>query len=365
MKSYLAKINGSLLLAILSTVVLYYGKPLLVPLFSAILLAMLMAPLCRRLDNKGWHRALSCLACVFLLLLVFLGMMGIMAGQIGGFIGNLEAVEERSKELLSETQTFVERRFEIPVAEQTAFLKQETANMGQLVRAYLTGAVRTSAQLLGGLIITLILTFLFLFHKEKYYRFFLRFTHGDDDARRHGVLNHIGQVAQHYLVGRAVSILMLFVLYALALLIIGIQNALLLAALAALFNIIPFLGPILAAVFPVAVALVTEPSITPAVWVLITFCLFQALDNYFVTPYFLGGEVSLSALTTIIGMIAGGFVWGVAGMILFIPLLSILKIIFDHLPGLEHYGALIGDEEEGKPGRKISDWLRKIRKRGR
>ena len=166
-------------------------------------------------------------------------------------------------------------------------------------------------------------------------------------------------VAQHYLVGRAISIITLFVLYAIALLIIGIENALLLAALAALFNIIPYLGPILAAVFPVMVALVTEDSNQPALWVFISVCVFQAIDNYFVTPYFLGGEVSLSALSTIIAMIVGGFVWGIPGMILFIPLLSIVKIIWDRIPGLEHYGQVIGDEGE-RPSKNIGAWFKKV-----
>jgi predicted PurR-regulated permease PerM len=129
--------------------------------------------------------------------------------------------------------------------------------------------------------------------------------------------------------------------------------------MAALVNIIPYLGPILAAVFPFLVALVTKQSMQPALWVLISFMLFQALDNYFVTPYFLGGEVSLSALATIISMICGGFLWGVAGMIFFIPVFSIVKIIFDQIPSLAHFGYLIGDQGS-KPSKHFSAWFRKL-----
>jgi predicted PurR-regulated permease PerM len=219
--------------------------------------------------------------------------------------------------------------------------------------------LRSSIQLLAGLIITLVLTFLFLFHKEKYFSFFLKFTAGDTQKQKEEVLNNIGRVSQHYLVGRAISIIMLFVLYAIALIIIGIKNALLLAAVAGIFNIIPYLGPILAALFPFLVALVTEDGYQPAIWVLVSFCLFQALDNYFITPYFLGGEVSLSALSTIVIMICGGLIWGIAGMILFIPMLSIAKIIFDNIPGLKHYGYLIGDDGS-RPMQNISTWFKKF-----
>ncbi|HYC30295.1 MAG TPA: AI-2E family transporter, partial [Chitinophagaceae bacterium] len=308
---------------------------------------------------RGWRRTFSCLACVFILLVIFLSMLGIMVGQVSSFAGNLQEFEQRTNELIVSAKAFVEKRFGIPAAEQTNFLQQQTENIGRFLRTYFTGALRSSLQLLAGLIITLVITFLLLFHKEKYYAFFLKLTPGSDATARKQVLDRIGQVAQHYLVGRAISIILLFVLYAIALIVIGIQNALLLAAVAALFNIIPYLGPILAALFPFLVALVTEPGYQPAIWVLVSFCLFQALDNYWVTPYFLGGEVSLSALTTIVSMICGGFLWGIAGMILFIPILSVVKIVLDHLPGLEHFGKVIGDEGP-PPSRNFGAWFKKI-----
>jgi predicted PurR-regulated permease PerM len=74
----------------------------------------------------------------------------------------------------------------------------------------------------------------------------------------------------------------------------------------------------------------------------------------------LGGEVNLSALSTILIIICGGFVWGIAGMILFIPLLSIVKIVFDHVPSLKPFGYLIGDPSNTKPTEAFKDWFKKI-----
>ena len=355
----LSRVNGVLFFFVFLTITLYYGKPVLVPFFFAIMLSMLMAPVCRWLDGKGLHRAVSCLICVLILFIIFLLMLGLLAGQASNFLRDLTLAEQRATELISSVQLFIERRFGVPASQQSEFIKNETQNAGEFLRNYLTGMLRSSVQTFAGLIITLVLTFLFLFHKEKYYSFFLKLTMGETRYQKEKILNSIGLVSQHYLVGRAISIITLFILYFIALLIIGIKNAFLLAAVAAIFNIIPFLGPILAAIFPFLIALVTEPGIQPAIWVLISFCLFQALDNYFVTPYFLGGEVSLSALSTIIIMLCGGFVWGIAGMILFIPMLSIAKIIFDHIPGLEHFGYVIGDQGN-KPSSDFSKWWRKL-----
>lgn len=357
MREQLLKINRTLLFFVLLTIVLYYGRQLLVPFTLAVLLAMLMAPLCRRLDNQGWHRAVSAGVCVFIVLIFFLLAIGIFAAQVTSFIKDISLIEQRTSELFARLQDFIANRFGIPVEQQSALIENQDG--GNMLQPYLKKFFSVSLQSFAGLVFTIILTFLFLYHKERYRNFFLRYAPGSTNEEKGTILQSISLVSQHYLVGRAFSIVGLFILYAIALLIIGINNALLLAGVSALFNIVPVIGPIVAAVFPFLVALVTEPGYQPAIWVLISFCLFQVLDNYYLTPHYLGGEVNLSAVATIVIMVCGGFIWGIAGMILFIPLFSIAKIIFDHVPGLQHYGFLIGNPN-ARPSKKVSEWFRKL-----
>jgi predicted PurR-regulated permease PerM len=104
--------------------------------------------------------------------------------------------------------------------------------------------------------------------------------------------------------------------------------------------------------------MVTESTIQPAIWVLVALIFIQAIDNYFVEPNVIGGEVRLTALSTILAIFMGGIVWGIAGMILFIPILGILKIIFNHVAKLKPYGYLIGDEGRS-PSSRIKEWFRK------
>lgn len=84
----------------------------------------------------------------------------------------------------------------------------------------------------------------------------------------------------------------------------------------------------------------------------------QALDNYFIEPSVIGGEVNLSALATIVSIVSGGFIWGIAGTILFIPLLAMVKIVCDHVENLKPFGFLIGDPQGNKPS-KVRVWLKK------
>jgi len=359
MREKLLKVNRGLFFFVLLTIVLYYGRPILVPLCLAILLAMLMAPLCRRLEERGWHRVASSALSVFVILLFFALAIGILAAQLSSFIRDISLIEHRTNELIATIQQYVEKKWGIPPSEQAELIKSRKNPGDTLLQPYLRTLFRSSLQTFAALVLTIILTFLFLYHRERYQAFFLRFTPGETREQKNEMLVNISMVSQRYLVGRAFSIIALFILYTIALVLIGINNALLLAGFAALFNIIPVIGPFFAAIIPFLVALVTEDSYQPAIWVLISFCVFQFIDNYYLTPHYLGGEVSLSAMSTIVIMICGGLTWGIAGMILFIPILSIAKIVFDYVPGLQHYSLLIGNPGK-RPSRKLGEWFRKL-----
>jgi predicted PurR-regulated permease PerM len=358
MRSLLFKFNQFLLLWILLTIVLYYGRIILIPIAFAALLSMLMAPVCRFLDKKNVHRTFSTLICILILLVVFVFFIVVIAVQVSNFVQDIPAIEARVNAIIASLHNYIENRFNIPVDEQKIILQRQVKKFGQSSRSFLTGFISGLSGLIINLVIILVFTFLFLFGKEKYYNFFLKIFPGTDNRKKKEIINKIGLVAQQYLTGRILSMAVLFILYLIALLIIGIENAFLLAAIAALVNIIPYVGPLLAGVFPFLVALVSYDSFSPAIWVVITFSIIQAIDNYFVTPFVMGGEVKLSALATIFIIICGGYIWGIAGMILFIPMLAIAKIIFDHIPGLEPYGFLIGNPTKESPSQQIKSWFR-------
>lgn len=358
MKSMLIKVNQVLLLVLLATVVLYYGKQFLVPLFLAILLAMLMAPVCRFFDAKGCSRAVSCAISVAILVFALLGLFLIVSFQIYDFTKDLDKIEERAKEMWAGIQSYIEQRFNVAPEKQQQVMDEQVNNMkegsgGQMgkVAGSITGTI-------GSLVLSLVFTFLMLFHKEKYHEFFVRVNSHRDPKEVKEVLDQITQVSQQYLTGRILSMIFLFVLYTIAFLIIGLKNALLLSAIAAMLTIIPYVGPVLGGLFPIMTALVSSDSTQTAVWVIAALLIVQVLDNYFVEPLVIGGEVKLTALSTIAAIVAGGFIWGVAGMVLFIPMLSILKIVFDHTEGLKPYGYLVGDEGKS-PSDKIKSWFKK------
>jgi len=361
MKHILHRINGYMLFFVLLTIVLYYGRAILVPIVFAALLAMLMAPLCRWLDQRRWPRAAACFACIFILFIVLAGMLAIVAAQINTFIQDVSLIREKGEDLLSNVQSYIEHTFNIPPDRQLSMAKKQlesNGSAGGMIGAVIGSLTNTIA----GLLLTLVYTFLFLYNKEQYEIFFLKLYRERDPEEVREVVHQISLVSQRYLTGRAFSILILTVLYAIGLLIVGIKHAILLAGIAALLTIVPYVGSTLGGMFPFMMALATETSYEPALWTAFVIIFIQAMDNYFIEPRVVGGEVNLSAISSILIIIIGGILWGVAGMILFIPLLGIIKIVCDHVESLQPFGYLVGDPDGDKPSF-IKQWIQRLRRR--
>lgn len=360
MHEIIQRSNRVLFFVVLVTVILYFGRTILIPIAFAALLAMLMAPLCSWLEHKGISRVVAVIACILILLLFILAMLGIVVIQVSNFSENLPELEQKVASVLSGIQNFIQAKFDIAPQKQVEILKNQIQGISKSATNFFTNILGGTIGVIGSLLLIMVYTFLLLYNHERYEVFFLKFTHhkSKDEARE--MFRKIAHVSQRYLQGRVLSILILTVLYAIGLLIIGIKNAVLLSAVAALFTIIPYVGPFIGGLFPTVMALVTEDSFYPALWVIAVLFLIQTIDNYFIEPYVVGGEVNLSAMATIFILIAGGLLWGISGTILFLPLLGIFKIIFDHVPSLKPYGYLIGDPDHSK-GSIFKKWIEKIK----
>lgn len=354
------QINQVLLVPILAAVLLYFGKPVLVPLFFAILLAMLMAPVCRWLDQRV-PRAISCTVCSVVLLLGFLLILWILVFQLSDFLKDIDTIREKVDRSWNLFKEEVESRFRVSKDTQEKIMQQQMSGMKESPGTWMLKMGIGVTSVFGGAGLVLVFTFLLLYHKEKYERFFLKLFAGEEKQEVKDVLQQITSVAQKYLTGRILSMLFLFVLYTAALLIIGLKNALLLAAIASLLTIVPYIGPVVGAMFPILTAFVTEDSTETALWTILALVVIQLIDNYFIEPNVIGGEVSLTAFSTILAIFAGGIVWGVSGMILFIPLFGIAKIIFDHVDKLKPFGYVIGDNGES-PSLKLLNLFKKKRR---
>ena len=185
--------------------------------------------------------------------------------------------------------------------------------------------------------------FLFLYYKPLLLAFLGQVFHNHQAGTVTEVLASSKKMIQSYLMGLLIEMLIVAVLNSSALLIIGVDYAIVLGVIGAILNLIPYIGGVVAIALPVVMSLLSgTPS--AALIVIGAYTLIQFIDNNFLVPMVVASKVKVNALVSIIVVLIGGAVWGVVGMFLAIPMTAILKVVFDKLPELNAFGLLIGDD---------------------
>jgi predicted PurR-regulated permease PerM len=341
----LSKWNSTLLSLILLFVVLYFAKDIIILILFAMLLAMLVKPVAAKLEKKGWKRFWSTLVCLLILLCAFGAIITMITVETKKLTEQAPVIKPKAEKFKKDVQAFIQDKFGFTVEQQNAAIEEQSKSMSQSAKEMGKKVVVGLAGTIASFLLVLVFTCLFLFQREKYKSFILRLYNGKNFQELEDVITKISGVAQKYLTGMSYSIMILTTLYSIGFLIIGLQNPILLAFTASVLVIIPYVGAWIGGLIPFSVALVTG-DMNMALSVAGILIAVQLIDNNFIEPYVVGGEVRLSFAATLLALLTGGALWGIAGVILFVPLTGISKIIFDHIEPLKPYGFLIGDTKK-------------------
>jgi predicted PurR-regulated permease PerM len=354
-----------LLFGIALVAALYFARHFLIPLTFGIILSMLVLPICKKLEGWGWHRGWAILVCLLIIIGGFAGLLTALAAPVASFNQDLPQLQSSFEEKMHQVQEFIAQKFNIPIEKQNQVKSQGSSPLqtgGKALAGFLSGLLSFSVDA----ILVLVYVLFFLQSREKFENFVIQLNDENNHREVRKVIGEVSQVSQQYLAGRFLSILSLAILYTIGLTIIGLKHAVLFGGLAALLTIVPFVGTVVGGIFPMAAAIFSNSGTSP-VAALGVVLFIQLIDEYFLEPFIVGGKVNLSPLASIVAVVVGELIWGVAGMILFIPMLAMAKIVFDHVPYLQPYGELLGKSEgpENKYVAKVKNWFKAKFKKAR
>jgi len=333
------------------------GAGLLVPLSFSFLFALLLHPLSARLESWKVPRVLAIFICLIVIIAALVGIMYFVIAQLMNFGDDLPELQARFNQLLAELQGFIATRFGVNETRQLDWLRNQASGAVASSGALLSSTLGATTSTFADLSLMPIFIFFFLYYRNFFMDFLNRvFNHTPNESITE-VGYKIQAVVKNHIMGLFLVIVILAALNTVGLLLLGIKYAFFFGALAAFLNIIPYLGILIGSVLPITMALLTKDSIWYAVGVAAVFAFVQFLEGNFITPNIVGSKVGVNPLAAIVALILGGMIWGVSGMILSIPFTAILKVIFDHVPGLEPFGFLLGEppKEQVKPHKDALD----------
>lgn len=327
---------------ILIVVVLSFGKFILMPLAFAALIAMLLEPLSTWLEKYKFNRVLAIITSMVILTIILGGILSLLSIQLVQFADRLPEANAKLQSLSREIIQLFEGTFNLSPERQVQFLERGLETAINKSGEYISSILGTTTSVFTTMGLLPFFVFFMMYYKKMYRTFLHRSVDGKNDAID-SVIDSIQNVTQNYIVGMITVISILAVLNAAGLWIVGIDHVLFFAAFAAILAIIPYIGIIIGSLPAILFALLFTDSLLNPVGVVAVFAVVQFLEGNFITPNIIGSKVSINPFMALVALVIGGQLWGIAGMILFVPFLGVLKCVFDQVEGLKPYGYLLGN----------------------
>jgi len=362
---------------------LVQARSFLLPLSVAALLAMIILPLCRWFEHKGLKRGWASFLSDIVIILFLVGMASILAVQVDRLEDDWPQIRQKVEPRIEQLQQYISRKTglsveqqnkkipgsffsaesgQAPPADTTQAKQQNQPQLGQNSAsgesASSGGSLLSSAgtvigrifSVMGNFLLILVYTFFFLLYRRKFKLSILKMVSPERQDQAKKIISSSTKVSQNYLFGRILLILFLAVLYSIGLTISGIRNAILISLLAAVLSLLPYIGNVIGYVIAIIMAFISGSGLMGVVGVSVTFTITQFVESYILEPYLVGGKVDLNPVFTIIVVVLGGAIWGIIGMLIAIPVLGILKVIFDQVGVLQPLGYLFGEEDMDDEG---------------
>ncbi|WP_231459793.1 MULTISPECIES: AI-2E family transporter [unclassified Pedobacter] len=352
----MAKLQQSVYILFFITLVfagLYFAAPFLIPITLAGIFSMVFIRLCNWLENNGIKRGWASLLCVLLFILAVALIVSLLYWQLGSLTENLDQMKSRLSTMVVDLRNWINQKLDINGRQQKEIIKAGSGSTGNLLASFASGVMGVAVNT----ILVLVYMYLSLYYRSHIKKFILQLVPDTEEHKASVIVHESGKVAQHYLSGLAAMIGVLWVLYGIGFSLVGVQSAIFFAVLCGLLEIIPFVGNLTGTCLTLLAVIGQGGDSKMLIGVLVVYGLVQFLQTYILEPLIVGEQVNINPLFTILSIVLAEFIWGVAGMILAIPIFGIIKIICDRIPELKPYGFLLGPEN---PKVKSENWFSKL-----
>jgi predicted PurR-regulated permease PerM len=324
--------------------ILYILKPLIMPILFAIILAIMIFPVQNFLEKK-WrcHRLFASLCSITIIFSVTALIGAIIYLRLNVLIDNSDIYIAKLTTLYYNFIEFTYDTFGISRRSSlfTKDLRIESLLKGRFDK--IGEIIYQSGYLFSYLVLIPIYLFFFLYYRRFFRVFCYKLFRNMPKAFINRMIRKVYRIQQNYLLGLIKVIFIVGCLNSLGLILLGIGNPLFFGFLAAFLLLIPYIGITIGSLIPAIIALATKDSAWYAFGVIAIFGFIQILEGNFITPKITGSKVSLNAFIAILSFIVFAMLWGLAGMIVALPITATLKIIFDNTPKYHAYGFLMGE----------------------
>lgn len=333
---------------VLVTTVLVIGNDIIMPVVMAFFISILLLPVFRFLKRIKFPEVAAIIVPI-LGLAVFLGLIiWFFSSQIGLLVNDFPQIKNNVSIHLNSLSQWIGKISNYSTTEQVKFINDKSNDLLGMAGKAASGAAVTLSSLFIFVGLLPIYIYLMLFYKDILLRFFFMWFHDDHHPRVKEAIYETESIIKNYLLGLLIQVTYMTILLGGILFFLDIKHALLIGVIFAVLNLIPYVGALVGNIIGVLLTLTSSTELGPVITVLVVIAVVQFLDNNILMPRIVGSKVKINALFAILGVIIGGSIAGISGMFLSMPIIAVLKVIFDRTDSFKQWGVLLGDERPAK-----------------
>ena len=345
-KPYAHKLAAQLLCLVFIVGILYYLQGIFLLLVFAMMLSMILFPMTRKFEQWRMPRALAAILSIIVAAGVLVGLFYLIINQVVSIGKGGGDIINKFQGIFDTILNWAHEQF--GVSENAILARLKTSANSALANA--SSYVQTAFSSVGGILANTLLLPIFIFfmlcYRDFFREFFFYAFKSTNQQKVNDTLIKIYNVVHGYLFGLITVMGIVGVLNSVGLMVLGIPYAWFFGILASLLMLFPYIGIAIGSILPALFALAVKDSFWYSLGVIGWFQFVQFLEANIITPKVVGSKVSVNPLMSILAIILGGLLFGLAGLILAIPMVAMLKVIFDAMPTMAHFGFLIGETEK-------------------
>jgi len=357
---FIVRLSHTLLSLGLIILFMYIAKSVLVPLIFASLLCIVLMMPCDYMERHRVPRSIAAIICLVLAITAVFAIFYFISTQVANFRNDLPQLGQQLYNGIHTLQVWIQQKFHLPASQVKNYLDSATSNTLNHTSTLLGSTFSTLGSTIIYLVLIPIYTFLLLLYRSMIVSFLIKSFSEKHSPVVHTILDKTKAVIKGYIVGLGIEMLIVALMIFVGFTLLGVKYALLLAVIVAVLNLIPYLGIFTALLLSVLITFTTDSAGTVLGVAIVVVCT-HLIDSNFLLPKVVGSKVKINALVTILGVILGEHLWGIAGMFLAIPIIALLKVIFDSVEALNAWGFILGDEVViSTPGNRIFAMKKKV-----
>ena len=287
-------------LIVLTSVILYFGRTLFIPLSFSLLISFILYPVCKWMESKGTNKGVAVFVSILGVSLLMGGIIYLLLVQMMEFLNEWQLLRLKLSETATQLSAFLSERFNISNEKQSEFIKNTINNSGSQAFMFLRNTAYSLSESIFFLLIVPVFSALILYHRQMLSNALYEIFPPKRKNTIHEILIETIHAYYNFIKGMLVVYLIVGILNSVGLAIIGIPHPFLFGFIASILTFIPYVGIMISSLLPIAVSWITYNSIWYPLGVIAVFSIVQVLEAYIIFPFAVGSRLKINTLVILI-----------------------------------------------------------------